>query len=390
MGFIRTSRMWIIPAVLLVISACAPVSLKPEDSAAIRKIALVTSLRDVNPCALDHTHIGERTYGGFMFGAVGGFVEGVVIVLEQTAATRASLGGSIDDLKKELGTLPAKELIDRKLVERLSKAYRVIGPQELPQELSDARWNATDESRQALITACKERGADTAVRVDFAYGLAAYSGEKASTAIDAVVEVYNVNKGELILKKVISSDEYFQTAHTVSEVARNKAALFKEEFEEAADGLSMLIASEMGIGREQVEKRRNETLRAAQVTCNKPYKLDQDCNSIVGARRSVEVNGFHMKIAGSGDGKVVLLMGSCHSHKDVKLDLSRNPTEDDPSYVPAEMSSCFDAAKNEFAASNINILKISKLVNNGYINGYILHLDGDGYSILKQHTLDEF
>lgn len=56
----------------------------------------------------------------------------------------------------------------------------------------------------------------------------------------------------------------------------------------------------------------------------------------------------------------------------------------------AQLDTCFDAAKNEFAASNITILKTSRMIAQGDMKGYLVELDGDGYSILKQHSIEEF
>jgi hypothetical protein len=44
------------------------------------------------------------------------------------------------------------------------------------------------------------------------------------------------------------------------------------------------------------------------MTCNRPYQLTQDCSIWSGATREIEINGVQMKISGTADGRVVVVM----------------------------------------------------------------------------------
>ncbi len=76
-----------------------------------------------------------------------------------------------------------------------------------------------------------------------------------------------------------------------------------------------------------------------------------------------------MRIAGSDDGKVVLVT---HGR------LIR-----DPSVV-----ACFQLVRHELLTkAGIHVLNVVKVVYSGRVGGFILELDGDGYSFLKNYTV---
>ena len=53
---------------------------------------------------------------------------------------------------------------------------------------------------------------------------------------------------------------------------------------------------------------KEEILSTFRVTCNNPYQLTQDCSNAMGARRTIRIADRKIKIAGSEDGKTILIM----------------------------------------------------------------------------------
>jgi hypothetical protein len=125
-----------------------------------------------------------------------------------------------------------------------------------------------------------------------------------------------------------------------------------------------------------------EPIFADGLTCTKPYLLEQDCSDWVRATRKVVVGNRHVAVAGSKDGTIVLVM-----------------EVDTASTVLARQISLHNPERNEAANENYRVVRVyfdSKSVSvkrvrpvrtPARIDGYILELGSDGYSLLKELTV---
>jgi hypothetical protein len=104
-------------------------------------------------------------------------------------------------------------------------------------------------------------------------------------------------------------------------------------------------------------------------TCKNPYLLTQSCNLWSGAGRAVTVGGEKLKIAGSADGRIVLVRGA-------RL-IPRAP-------VSSTGSVQYEAVKRALRTSGVGILRQRDMVSAGTTVGFFLELDGDGYSVLAR------
>lgn len=103
-------------------------------------------------------------------------------------------------------------------------------------------------------------------------------------------------------------------------------------------------------------------------TCSHPYKLTQSCNIFSGPSRSITVGGQKLKIAGSTDGKVILIRSS--SLLDLNVTTSGSPQ--------------YEAVRQALNRANLHIIRQRDMVTSGSPIGFFLELDGDGYSALTQ------
>jgi hypothetical protein len=103
-------------------------------------------------------------------------------------------------------------------------------------------------------------------------------------------------------------------------------------------------------------------------TCSQPYKLTQSCNIFSGASRLITVGGQKLKIAGSADGRVILIRSAS------LLDLN----------VTTSGSSQYEAVRQALNRANLHIVRQRDMVTSGSPVGFFLELDGDGYSALTQ------
>jgi hypothetical protein len=280
--------------------ASTPQSLKSVSINNLRKIAIVTSLSDKELKVLDHTYTWQKSYAGKAYPLTGDLIDLLINSIRANSIIYLSLGGNPDLLRREIGEeFKIKNILDENLIKRFSTKYEVVGPEYF--------ITAQKASLKDYISSCREIGVDILLKIDFVYGLAAYADSKASAVIDADISVYDIKTSNLLMERSISSENYFKEGHVINEFKANKAELFKKNIIEAANGLSILIAYEFGIDIEEM-KNKNVVDRISTFTCKSPYLLEQDCSMWNGAKRLIEINGYRLRIAGTNDGKAVLIM----------------------------------------------------------------------------------
>ena len=115
------------------------------------------------------------------------------------------------------------------------------------------------------------------------------------------------------------------------------------------------------------------------MSCKKPYLLTQDCSIWAGAKRSISIEGFEVKVAASEDGSQILVM-------DAKL--LKNTFSDfylnSPTHSKASNDS-YHAIRSLLDKAGVEVKKVRPLKFLGNIDGYVLLADGDGYAVLTAH-----
>jgi len=131
------------------------------------------------------------------------------------------------------------------------------------------------------------------------------------------------------------------------------------------------------------ESDESATINTLLMGCNSPYNLEQDCSMWSGATRKLIIDGFEVKVGATKSGKVILVMDS-------KL-FSISPYElyllNRPSHSIATNNS-FVVVKKILSKNQIKINRVRALKSLGNVDGYVLELDSDGYSILKKFSAE--
>lgn len=234
-------------AILLVSVGCAttPQALKQEDIRGIRKLAIVTSLSDEDLKILDHTEIMEQP-AATQFGVLGVLMYAGIA----SAKVKLALAGDPDSLRQAAADFPVKEVFDQNFVEAFPVSCEILSPQQvdaLGTEEYPTCKSAKGKTIHDYSVLCKKLNVDTVLEIDFIHGLAVCKGEKRPTAVVAAdVSVLDIEENRLLMKKSISSDDYYIKGYTVDEFRANEAELFKKEILEAVRGFAHLVASEFG------------------------------------------------------------------------------------------------------------------------------------------------
>ncbi len=128
----------------------------------------------------------------------------------------------------------------------------------------------------------------------------------------------------------------------------------------------------------------SDAINTVALSCQKPYEFTQDCNNWAGASRKIIIDGFEIKVGATANGNTVLVM-------DAKLfanSLTSVFTVNSPKHSRASNNS-FESVKKVFAQNNVKINRVRPLKSFANIDGYILELPSDGYSILKKYSVDK-
>jgi hypothetical protein len=113
------------------------------------------------------------------------------------------------------------------------------------------------------------------------------------------------------------------------------------------------------------------TVGMLSVSCKKPYELSQDCSGISGAKRDIVFENHEVRIAGSEDGTIILIMGKGA----IKLETMK-------------LTVATSAIEQYLIDEGFTILERKAIAGNDEVAGYYLVFDGDAYSRLKQFSLD--
>jgi hypothetical protein len=162
--------------------------------------------------------------------------------------------------------------------------------------------------------------------------------------------------------------------------------LFKEDIDKAADSLALQIAATFGIDvTERDSKVITDTYDSTYMSCSRPYAFSQDCLSGYRATRDIQLHDRKMKIAGSEDGKLILVMDEKYYSDSMKRAFSLGISDAGTD----QAMQCGRIVESFFKAKNLKIVKKLKMVEMGSVAGFIFELEDDGYSLLKEYTIEK-
>ncbi|MCG7529899.1 hypothetical protein MHM98_00795 [Psychrobium sp. MM17-31] len=99
--------------------------------------------------------------------------------------------------------------------------------------------------------------------------------------------------------------------------------------------------------------------------------VKKDCDNISGANKKITINGVRMRVAGSSDGRRILVMYS-----------SDRCGFGDSSCQTRASNSAYYVVKNRLTRNGVSIEKVTPVAVSDFINGYLIQVDADGYSLI--------
>jgi hypothetical protein len=118
------------------------------------------------------------------------------------------------------------------------------------------------------------------------------------------------------------------------------------------------------------------------LSCKDPYLLEQDCSNFLGATRKVMVGNRRVAVAGSKDGTIVLLMEPDTASTVLANQVGfHNPAHDEA------VNENYRVVRAYFDSKSVSVKRVRAVRAPERIDGYILELGSDGYSLLKELSL---
>lgn len=375
---------------IFLIMSCATTSntLSSEFKDNIKEITIVVEHEGDNLQILDHTNVMNSQINTGQLGVMPVLLEQAILGTAANSRINKSIGGDPDLLKNTIGNIQIDDMVYEYVKNRIIKRYKIVDARKLNIKKDHDNLEIPPDriNNEATLDNYNLEGLDTFIRIRFIYGLAAYIGEPASADIDADVEIWDAHTKKRLVKERILSDYLFKSGHTIYEFSDEDARLFKEDINKAADSLGLQIAATFGI---DVAERDSkvvvvDTYDSTYMTCSRPYKFSQDCSNWSGAKREIELQGHKMRISGSEDGKSILIMDEKYFSNSLKRALSMGISDAGTD----EAMECGRAVESFFADQKIHIIKKLKLIETGSVVGFVMEMEGDGYSLLKNHTVE--
>jgi len=129
-----------------------------------------------------------------------------------------------------------------------------------------------------------------------------------------------------------------------------------------------------------------DAISTLSLSCKKPYVLTQDCSFWSGPKRTIELEGFEIKVAANESGDVILVWDA-HLYLHSTLDGFRRVFGKE--YHGVASNNSFLAVRRLLERNGVNIVRFRPIKSFQKIDGYVLELDCEGYSLLKRYTLKE-
>lgn len=113
----------------------------------------------------------------------------------------------------------------------------------------------------------------------------------------------------------------------------------------------------------------NAAISAVGMTCSKPYELVKDCSGLSGPTREISLSGLSMKVAGSDDGRVIVVFGTSSLRPNMQ-----------------EINTSFEIVKGKLGEQGVALMKVTPVVSSNILFGYAIEVDKPAYDDLVALT----
>ncbi|MBN4076533.1 hypothetical protein JYT16_02325 [Gemmatimonas aurantiaca] len=220
-------------------------AISTEEIKKIKTVVIVTEIIEEGVQIIDHTG-SSNTAAATHLGIIGALLNQGVI----SHTIRKSLGGSFDILRTATSNFGGREFIDTRIAELFVSDFQTIMIGQ--PDMSLVTVSRRNKKGQRIKTRDYSRlvepyNADIILEINYVYGVATYSTiASCSAVIRAYVKVIRVSDGELLLRKVLSSDAVYRHGYVIDDLADEDGEVYKRELENATIAFTHILVKEFG------------------------------------------------------------------------------------------------------------------------------------------------
>jgi hypothetical protein len=119
-------------------------------------------------------------------------------------------------------------------------------------------------------------------------------------------------------------------------------------------------------------------IAAPALSCREPFDFVHDCQTVATPRRKIEIGTVSLRVAGSSDGTLVLLLAGPRRWQDF------SSTYYQTREYERRTNRALRAVEEELERHGVRILGVAAVASGKWLYAYVIETDGDAYSILTE------
>jgi hypothetical protein len=223
-----------------------------EDFNNIKKIGVVSILDKNDLVLIDCTPPELRSYksyGLFMYGAVGAAIESVMNDIRYSKSSKKALGGNPDELQLALKNYPINDVF----MENIFGLFKLNLDPNIKQKISlvpivsDIAISDENKEDKKFDKIANENGLDAILKINYMYGLATFERSPPKAIINAKAKLFRIlDKKTIYQNSFLVYDKRAFGKH-VARFAENQARLYKIDLIQEIKGLAIILAYDLRI-----------------------------------------------------------------------------------------------------------------------------------------------
>lgn len=114
-----------------------------------------------------------------------------------------------------------------------------------------------------------------------------------------------------------------------------------------------------------------KAVSALSMSCSRPWGLTQDCSTLAGPSRLINVNGVEVKVAGNDEGTITVMFGGTNVGN-----------------LGQRSNAGFEMMKRELSLRGHDIVAVTPIVSAGTVFGYAIETRASTYALWTEFSVD--
>lgn len=231
-------RLLLVLALFLMYGCASPKFLSSEDRGKIKSVVVAIESEDERMNIIDVAEIRKKeyskTYGGMMYGAIGGAIEALVKEGISRYKINSVIDGNIDPIGQGISGYDTKAVFNQLTLKGMSETM-----------LESGKTNNLPVISARILSETGDAGstdADALLRIEYRYGIGAYSKGKLFPAMTASISVESLPEKRTLMKDIWIASACENRDYTIEDYAKDGGEKYKRCFEEMVERFGRSLA----------------------------------------------------------------------------------------------------------------------------------------------------